>query len=207
MIRIVVADDHPVVRAGLLGILAADAELSVVGVAADGDAALEQVARALPDVAMLDLRMPGRDGVAVTREIVARGLPTRVLVLTTYVSMADVTAAIEAGALGYLLKDAPPADLFAAIRAVAAGKRALAAAVREMAGAAERGAARPLSAREMQVLALVARGESNKTLAAKLLISEATAKTHLLNIFEKLGVDDRTAAVTLAIQRGWLKLD
>jgi DNA-binding NarL/FixJ family response regulator len=207
VIRIVVADDHPVVRAGLLGILAADGELSVVGVASDGDAALEHVARATPDVAMLDLRMPGRDGIEVTREIVARGLATRVLVLTTYVSMADVKAALEAGALGYLLKDAPPAELFAAIRAVAAGKRAMAAAVREIAGAAERAATRALSAREMQVLALVARGESNKTLAAKLLISEATVKTHLLNIFEKLGVDDRTAAVTLAIQRGWLRLD
>lgn len=207
MIRIVVADDHPVVRAGLLGILAADAELSVVGVAADGDAALEHVVRAAPDVAMLDLRMPGRDGIAVTREIVARALPTRVLVLTTYVSIAEVNAALEAGALGYLLKDAPPAELFAAIRAVAAGKRTLAPAVREIVGTASRSAARPLSARELEVLALVARGESNKTLAAKLLISEATAKTHLLNIFEKLGVDDRTAAVTLAIQRGWLKLD
>jgi len=207
VIRIVVADDHPVVRAGLLGILAADGELSVVGVAADGEAALEHVARATPDVAMLDLRMPRRDGIEVTREIVARGLATRVLVLTTYVSMADVNAALEAGALGYLLKDAPPAELFAAIRAVAAGKRAMTAAVREIAGAAERAATRALSAREMQVLALVARGESNKTLGAKLLISEATVKTHLLNIFEKLGVDDRTAAVTLAIQRGWLKLD
>jgi len=195
------------VRTGLLGILAADGELSVVGVAADGDAALEHVARTTPDVAMLDLRMPRRDGIEVTREIVARGLATRVLVLTTYVSMADVNAALEAGALGYLLKDAPPAELFAAIRAVAAGKRAMTAAVREIAGAAERAATRALSAREMQVLALVARGESNKTLGAKLLISEATVKTHLLNIFEKLGVDDRTAAVTLAIQRGWLKLD
>jgi DNA-binding NarL/FixJ family response regulator len=207
VIRIVVADDHPVVRTGLLGILAADAELSVVGVAADGEGALEHVARTTPDVAMLDLRMPKRDGIAVTREIVARGLPTRVLVLTTYISMAEVNAALEAGALGYLLKDSPPADLFAAIRLVATGKRVLAPAVRELVATAGRSATRSLSARELEVLALVARGESNKTLAAKLLISEATAKTHLLNIFEKLGVDDRTAAVTLAIQRGWLKLD
>jgi DNA-binding NarL/FixJ family response regulator len=207
VIRLVVADDHPVVCTGLLGILAADPELSVVRVAADGVAALEHVERALPDVAMLDLRMPGLDGIEVTRRIAARGLSTRVLVLTTYASMADVVAALDAGAFGYMLKDARPAELFAAIRSVAAGRRAVAPAAQDAVDAAKRSSARALSAREIQVLSLVARGESNKTLAAKLVISEATAKTHLLNIFEKLGVDDRTAAVTLAIQRGLLRLE
>ena len=139
--------------------------------------------------------------------ILRRGLATRVLLLTTYASEGDVVAALDAGALGYLLKDAPPSELFAAIRAVADGRQALAEQVAALLRARDQNVTETLSPRELQVLALVARGESNKTLGAKLHISEATVKTHLLHIFAKLGVDDRTAAVTQAVERGFLRLE
>jgi DNA-binding NarL/FixJ family response regulator len=204
VIRVVVADDHPVVRAGLLGILAREPLVAIVGVAEDGPTAIETIARTSPDVALIDLRMPGKNGAEVAREVAQRGLCTRVLILTTYESDADVRAALLAGARGYVLKDALPKELSAAIRAVAEGRQALAPRIAAIWQAPGRTPPHALSPREVEVLRLVARGESNKTVGAALDISEATVKTHMLHIFSKLGVDDRTAAVTQAIQRGLL---
>jgi DNA-binding NarL/FixJ family response regulator len=207
-IRLLIADDHPVVRAGLQGMLAGQPDLLVVGEAGDGEEALAQAAALRPDVVLMDLRMPVLDGVGATRRLRAEQPAVRVLVLTTYDSDADILRAIEAGATGYLLKDAPREELFRAIRATARGQPLLSPAVaarlmKRAAGPAEE----PLSPRELAVLRLVARGESNKEIGARLHIGEATVKTHLLHAFGKLGVDDRTAAVTEALRRGLLTLD
>lgn len=206
-IRVLIADDHPVVRAGLLGMISAQADLLVVGEAESGAEAVALCATLSPDVVLMDLRMPGTDGVAATAQIRARHPRTHVLVLTTYDSDRDIVRAIEAGATGYLLKDVPREELFRAIRKTAKGQSELspsAAAVlmRRARGPREEG----LSLREAQVLRQVAAGQSNKEIAAHLRISEATVKTHLLNIFGKLAVDDRTAAVTVALRRGLLQL-
>uniref|UniRef100_UPI0034DF76AF LuxR C-terminal-related transcriptional regulator n=1 Tax=Streptomyces sp. PU-14G TaxID=2800808 RepID=UPI0034DF76AF len=162
-----------------------------------------------PDVVLMDLRMPGGGGVEAIAAIVRRGLPCKVLVLTTYDTDADTLPAIEAGASGYLLKDAPPRELFAAVRDVAAGRTVLSPAVasrlvdrvRDPRPAAERNA---LSAREREVLALVAKGTPNREIARLLFISEATVKTHLTHLYAKLGVNDRAAAVATAYGRGIL---
>jgi DNA-binding NarL/FixJ family response regulator len=207
-IRIVLADDHAMVRAGIAGLLGTQQDLTVVGEASSGDAAVALVERLRPDVLLCDLRMPAMDGVATLLELRRRELEVRVLVLTTYDTDADILRSIEAGATGYLLKEAPSEDLFRAVRDTAAGHTVLSPSVASRLVARTRGPARAsaLSPRELTVLDLVARGAINKHIARDLRISEATVKTHLLHIFEKLGVDDRTAAVTVALERGMLRL-
>jgi DNA-binding NarL/FixJ family response regulator len=206
-IRIVIADDHPIFRAGLQGLLSAQEDFEVVGEAANGREAIAVVRHAAPNVLLVDLQMPELDGLGAIREIRAVAPDTRILVLTTYDSDADILRAVEAGATGYLLKDTPREELFKAIRATARGDSVLSPSVAsKLIGRARGPMARALSAREIEVLALVARGVSNKIIAKDLRISEATVKTHLLHIFAKLGVDDRTAAVTAAMEKGVLRL-
>lgn len=204
--RVVVVDDHPVVRAGLVGLLAGEDDVEVVGEAADGAQALEVVAAVSPDVVLMDLRMPVLDGATATGRLLAANPGVRVVVLTTYESDADILRAVEAGAAGYLLKDASRADLIAAIRAAARGETVLAPSVatRLVDRMRRPHAADALSPRELEVLRLVARGLSNAEIGRELFISEATVKTHLLRAFAKLGVSDRTAAVTSAIAAGYL---
>ncbi len=207
-IRLLIADDHPVVRDGLRGMLAGQADLEVVGEAADGAEAVALAARLRPDVVLMDLRMPHMDGVAAIERIAAQEAAPRVLVLTTYDSDADILPAIEAGATGYLLKDAPREELFRAIRATARGESALAPTVAaRLVGRMRAPAEDKLSARELEVLALVARGANNREIGHQLCLSEATVKSHLIHIYGKLGVSDRTAAVTVALKRGILRLE
>jgi DNA-binding NarL/FixJ family response regulator len=207
-IRIVIADDHPVFRAGLQGLLSGQEDFQVVGEAANGREAVDMVCLASPDVLLVDLQMPELDGVHAIREIRNVAPKTRILVLTTYDSDGDILRAVEAGATGYLLKDTPREELFKAIRATARGDSVLSPTVAsKLVGRARAPVDRSLSAREIEVLRLVARGTSNKIIGKELRISEATVKTHLLHIFAKLSVDDRTAAVTAAMERGVLRLD
>jgi DNA-binding NarL/FixJ family response regulator len=206
-IRLVIADDHPVVRDGLRGMLAGQPGIEIVGEAATGAEAVALVARERPDVVLMDLRMPAMDGVAATGRIAAEHSGTHVLVLTTYDTDSDILRAVEAGATGYLLKDTPRQELFAAVRAAARGETVLAPAVAaRLVGHVRAPAEEVLTAREVELLALVAQGHTNGQAARRLYISEATVKTHLLHIFGKLGVDDRTAAVTTALERGLLRL-
>ncbi len=205
-IRLLIVDDHPVVRDGLRAILATQPDLEIIGEADTGATALARVADDVPDVVLMDLQMPTLDGVTAIAQIHAAHPGVHVLVLTTYETDADITAAIEAGATGYLLKDTPRADLFAAIRAAARGEAALSPAVATRVLGRLRGSPEALSAREIDVLTAVARGDSNKQVARALYISEATVKTHLLHIYTKLGVADRTAAVTTALSRGVIRL-
>lgn len=204
-IRLLVVDDHPVVRAGIVGLLAGEPDLEVVGEAADGAQACDLAAALQPDVVLMDLRMPVMDGTTATERILAATPTVRVVVLTTYETDADILRAVEAGATGYLLKDTPRDDLVAAVRAVAGGETVLAPSVARRLVAGVRNAAERLTARELEVLAAVARGGSNAQIGVELFISEATVKTHLLRIFAKLGVDDRTRAVTVALERGILQ--
>jgi DNA-binding NarL/FixJ family response regulator len=207
-IRIVIADDHPVFRAGLQGLLSGQDDFQVVGEAANGREAVAMVRHAAPDVLLVDLQMPELDGVHAIQEIRLVAPATRILVLTTYDSDGDILRAVEAGATGYLLKDTPREELFKAIRATARGDSVLSPSVASrLVGRARGPVDRSLSARELEVLRLVARGTSNKIIGKELRISEATVKTHLLHIFAKLSVDDRTAAVTAAMERGMLRLD
>ena len=206
-IRILLADDHPVVRDGLRGMLAGEDGFCVVGEAASGAEAVAVCDRERPDVVLMDLQMPEMDGATATAEITARFPETRVLVLTTYDTDADILRAVEAGATGYLLKDTPRERLFPAIQAAARGETVLAPAVAtRLVSRMRRPATEALTAREVEVLELVARGSSNADIAAALFISEATVKTHLLHTFAKLGVDDRTAAVVAALERGVIAL-
>ncbi|MEV8358835.1 response regulator transcription factor [Microbacterium sp. NPDC076895] len=207
MIRLLIADDHPVVRAGLAGLFADEEGFEVVGQAADGAQAVELAAREKPDVVLMDLRMPVLDGVSATASIVAAGSDApRVLILTTYESDDQILAAIEAGAAGYLLKAAPQDEIVAGIRLVATGQTALSPAVaaRLVSRMREPAASVTLTRREVDVLRLVARGRSNKLIGTDLGIGESTVKTHLLKIFDKLEVADRTHAVTVAMERGIL---
>ncbi len=208
-IRLLIVDDHPVVRTGLRHLFETEPGFSVTAEAADGLAAVEAVARDAPDIVLMDLQMPVMNGVDAIRKI--RALPSAppVLVLTTYDSDAQILSAVEAGAAGYLLKDAPRETLFAAVRSAVAGGAPLAPTVAARllhrlggAGAAQE----PLTARELDVVRLVAQGASNREIARDLRISEATVKTHLLHIFAKLGVADRTSAVTTALERGLIEL-
>lgn len=207
-VRIVIADDHPVVRTGLEGMLSAQPEFDVVGQAADGAEASRLATRLKPDVVLMDLRMPEVDGVAAIKEIKAQNPEVHVLVLTTYDSDADILRAVEAGATGYMLKDAPRDELFRAIEAASKGEPLLAPRVADRLMRRMREPERDkMSGREIEILELVARGKSNKDVAKTLHISEATVKTHLIHTFSKLGVDDRTAAVTAALERGILRLE
>ena len=202
-ISLLLVDDHPVVRDGLRGILTSDPEFDVVGEAADGAEALAGAAAARPDVILMDLRMPGVGGVAAIRSLAEAGIPARVLVLTTYDSDSDVVPALEAGATGYLLKDAPREELVRAIRSAARGDAILAPSVASRLVSQLRAPEQAtLSDRELEVLRLVAQGETNRGVAARLFSSEATVKTHLLHIYTKLDVNDRAAAVGAAYERG-----
>lgn len=204
-IRVLIVDDHPVVRDGLRGMLASEPDLEVVGDAANGDEAVARVTTFDPDVVLMDLRMPGGDGVAAIRTLTERDARARVLVLTTYDTDRDVLAAIEAGATGYLLKDAPREELFRAIRAAARGETVLAPSVAtQLLGRVRDPQPDVLTPRELDILRLVARGATNRDAAQQLFISEATVKTHLLHVYEKLGVNDRAAAVATAYDRGLL---
>ncbi|GAA4590826.1 DNA-binding NarL/FixJ family response regulator [Actinoplanes octamycinicus] len=205
MIRILLVDDHPVVRMGLRGMLDAEPDLTVIGEASDGAEGAELALRERPDIVLMDLRMPGADGVEATGRILAGDRDIKVMVLTTYESDRDILRAIEAGASGYLLKDASPAELADAVRAAARGETVLAPSVASTLVRQVRSPAPPaLSARETEVLKLVAAGLTNADIGKRLFISEATVKTHLLRVFNKLDVADRTAAVTTAMRHGLL---
>lgn len=205
MTRIVVVDDHPVVRAGLIALLSTRPGLEVVGEAGDGASALAVVGRERPDVVLMDLQLGADNGVQVTRELLRRDATARVLILTTYDTDADIVAAIEAGAAGYLLKDATPDALSAAVEAAARGEAVFAPAV--VGRLARRVVAPPteLTEREREVVALLAEGLSNRQIARRLFLSEATVKTHLVHVYEKLNVDNRTAAVAAARSSGVIR--
>ncbi|MCF6509216.1 response regulator transcription factor [Blastococcus sp. MG754426] len=205
MIRVVVVDDHPVVRGGLVGWLDAQDDLAVVGEAGDGLEALAVVAGTAPDVVLMDLRMPRMDGATATERLAASHPGVRVLVLTTYDTDADIVRAVEAGATGYLLKDVPLPQLADAVRAAARGETVLAPPVAaRLVSRLRAPAAEAPTARELEVLRGVARGLTNAEIGRELFIGEATVKTHLLRVFAKLGVDDRTRAVLVAVERGLL---
>jgi DNA-binding NarL/FixJ family response regulator len=223
-IRLLIVDDHPVVRDGLTGMFASAPDVEVVGQAGDGSEAVRLALATRPDVILMDLRMPGMDGVTAITELARQGHAARVLVLTTYDTDSYVLPAIEAGATGYLLKDVPRDELLRAVRAAAGGQAVLAPAVaarlmnrlREPSGGPQapshpgqdaRGHPgwEPLSQRELEILELVASGTTNREAAARLFISEATVKTHLLHIYAKLGVNDRAAAVAEGYNRGMLR--
>ncbi|UCM88207.1 response regulator [Streptomyces marincola] len=208
-ITLLIVDDHPVVRDGLRGMFASDPGFDVLGEAAGGAEGVELARRLDPDVVLMDLRMPAGGGVEAIAELTRRGARARVLVLTTYDTDSDTIPAIEAGATGYLLKDAPRDELFTAVRAAAEGRTVLSPAVASrLVGAVRNPGAPPaadtLSAREREVLALVAKGTANREIARELFISEATVKTHLTHVYRKLGVNDRAAAVAAAYDRGIL---
>lgn len=206
MVRVVVVDDHAVMRAGVVALLAAEPSIKIVGEAGDGRAALELVERHDPDVALLDLRMPVLDGVATTTEIVAGHASTRVLILTTYDTDEEIERAVEAGAIGYLLKDTTRQQLVDAIHAAARGETVLAPRVAEKLIAKLRKPAHvALTSREAEVLNGVADGLTNAEIGDRLVIAEATVKTHLLRLFAKLDVNDRTRAVVVALERGLLR--
>ena len=203
--RILIVDDHPVVRDGLRGMFQGDQDFAVVGEAADGAEAVRLAGELEPDVILMDLHMPGVDGATAIQQLVERGSRARVLVLTTYDTDADVVPALEAGATGYLLKDAPRAELVRAVRAAQKGESVLAPSVAtRLVSQLRSRSGDALSDRELEVLTLIAQGETNRGAAARLFISEATVKTHLLHIYEKLGVGDRAAAVAEAYERGLL---
>ena len=205
-IRLLIVDDHPVVRDGLSGMFSGDDGFEVIGEAANGVQAVTLACALEPDVILMDLRMPEMDGVAAIAELARRKVAARVLVLTTYDTDSDVVRAVEAGATGYLLKDSPRGDLLRAVRAAARGEAALSPSVATRLLSQVRAPAQePLSQREFEVLEMVARGATNREAAAKLFISEATVKTHLLHIYAKLGVSDRAAAVAEGFQRGLLR--
>lgn len=199
MIRVMLIDDHPVVRAGLRTILDAFPDISVVAEGADGEAALSAT-REEVDVVVCDIQMPGMDGITATRRLRAADGPP-VLILTTYDTQADIVAAVEAGALGYLLKDAPEQALHDAVVATSAGRRTLAPEVADALAERMSRPAEALSAREIEILRALETGAGNRELAKMLFISEATVKTHLVHIFQKLGVGTRTAAITAARER------
>jgi DNA-binding NarL/FixJ family response regulator len=207
MIRLLIADDHPVVRDGLSGMFAAEPGFEVVGQAGDGAEAIRLAEELRPDVILMDLQMPGVNGLAAISELTERGLTARVLVLTTYDTDGYVVPAIEAGATGYLLKDAPRDELLRAVRSAADGTSVLAPSVANTLMNHVRTPPKPeiLSPRELEVIQLVAAGNTNREIAAHLFISEATVKTHLLNIYAKLAVPDRASAVAEAFRRGLLK--
>ncbi|MFI6797784.1 response regulator [Streptosporangium canum] len=205
MLRLMIVDDHPVVREGLRGMLEADPGITVVGEAASGDEAVARAGELRPDVILMDLRMPDGDGVSATGRILAERPESRVIVLTTYETDQDIVRAVEAGAAGYLLKDTSRADLLAAIVSAARGETVLSPSVATRLVTRMRApVSESLSPREAEVLSLVARGLTNAQIGKELFISETTVKTHLLRVFGKLGVSDRTAAVTTALDRGLL---
>ena len=205
MIRLLIADDHPVVRAGLRALFATEPDLDVVGEAATGVEAIDQ-SRSGVDIVLMDLQFgTGIQGAEATRRIRDVDGAPHVLVLTNYDTDADILGAVEAGASGYLLKDAPPAELIAAVRAAARGESALAPRVAGRLEARQNASDEAMSSREAEVLGLVADGLSNRDIARALFLSEATVKSHLVHIFAKLQVSSRTAAVASARERGYIR--
>ncbi|MEU4549896.1 response regulator transcription factor [Nonomuraea dietziae] len=199
-LRLMIVDDHPVVRDGLRGMFDGLSDIEVVAEAGDGHAALAMAESARPDVVLMDLRMPGLDGVGAIRRLRADRPEIRVIVLTTYDSDEDVSRALAHGVVGYLLKDAPREDLHRAVRTAAQGRPMIAPSITsKLLGLREQVEPSP---RELEVLRLVAAGAGNKEIARRLLISETTVKTHLRHVFGKLGVDNRAAAVVTAMKRG-----
>ncbi|WP_454117866.1 response regulator [Microbacterium lacticum] len=208
MIRIVVADDHPIVRTGIIALFAPEDDIDVVAEAATPDEAVAAAERMSPDVVLMDLQFgasANSGGADATRRIRALDAAPYVLVLTNYDSDRDILGAVEAGASGYLLKDAPPHELITAVRAAAAGESALAPVIATRLMDRMRAPQASMSARELQVLELVAAGRSNSDIAAELFVSDTTVKSHLAHIFTKLGVSSRTAAVSRARERGLLR--
>lgn len=208
MIRILIADDHPIVRSGLKAILASQPDFELVADADNGSTAVTLSANLRPDVILIDLQMPIMDGLTAIKQIRLNQPEINILVLTTYDTDADIIPALEAGATGYLLKDTPPEELFRAIRSASLGEKVLAPAItaRLMDRLSSR-TEKSLSGREIEVLELASRGDSNKDIATKLHITEATVKSHFVHIFDKLGVADRTAAVTVALEKKIIRLD
>ncbi|MFI0909036.1 response regulator [Streptomyces abikoensis] len=207
-IRVLLVDDHPVVRRGLRAMVDDLPDVTAVGEAADGAEALRLLDEGVrPDVVLMDLQMgTGMHGVEATRRITARPRPPAVLILTTYSTDADILAAVEAGATGYLLKDAPPEEVAAAVHAAARGETVLAPPVAARLLGRVRAGGRPaLSPRETEILGLVAEGLANRQISKRLFISEATVKTHLVHIYDKLGVDSRTAAVAAGLAAGLIR--
>lgn len=204
--RLFLVDDHPVVRAGLAALVDGEDDMEVVGQADNANAAVSGVRDAKPDVVLMDIQLgDGPDGVAVAEELLRLPDPPRVLVLTTYESDADVRRAVEAGATGYLLKACPPEELFAAIRAAARGESALSPKVAMRVMDQVRSGRPALTGRESEIVSLLAEGLGNRQIAQRLYVTEATVKTHLVHIFAKLGVDNRTAAVAVAVQQGLIR--
>ena len=204
-IRVLTADDHPVVRAGIAAMLANEADIQLIGEVGDGRAAAERYERDRPDVMLMDLRMPRCDGVTAIRAIVAAHPDARIVALTTYDGDADIHRALDAGACGYLIKDMLGEQLVSAIRVAASGKRVIPPEVASR--LAEFVPRVDLTAREVEVLRLVAKGLRNRDIARVLERTEETIKVHIKHVMEKLGVADRTEAVTLALQRGIIHLD
>ncbi|MDH4307941.1 MAG: response regulator transcription factor [Acidimicrobiia bacterium] len=206
-IRVVVADDHPIVRQGLVALLANEPDIEVVADVADGRAAVSAVLAEEPDVVLMDLRMPEMDGVEATRAVRARRPGVAVLVVTTYDTDEAIVRAVEAGAAGYMLKDSPTDALVDAVRRAAAGETVLAPPITKRLNDRDRRVSPyALTSREIDVLRAVAGGNTNAEIAASPFISEATVKTHLIHIFEKLAVSDRAAAVARAYERGFLSI-
>jgi NarL family two-component system response regulator LiaR len=219
-IRVLVADDHAIVRKGICALLATEAHIEVVGEAADGQAVIEQAARLEPDVVLMDLVMPGVDGLEATRQITAHRPETRILVLTSFAGVDKIMPAIKAGALGYLLKDSDPEVLVESIRQVYCGNSSLHPSVaralleevahptdKEESADAYKGPVEALTEREVEVLRLVARGWSNQSIADELTISEATVRTHVSHILAKLDLTSRTQAALYALRKGWASLE
>ncbi len=211
-IKILIADDHPVVREGLFAMLSREPDFKVVGEAKDGAEAVDKARRLNPDVVLMDLRMPELDGVEAMRQIRSTNPDIKFIILTTYSDDEYIFSGIEAGARAYLLKDAPREELFKAIRAVYKGESLIQPVVAsrlidrftELSRKVPSG--EQLTERETEILQLMARGAANKEISAQLSISESTVKTHISNIFQKLGVNDRTEAVTQALKRGIIRL-
>jgi DNA-binding NarL/FixJ family response regulator len=206
-IQILIADDHPVVRSGLVSLLNSQPEFEVVAAAENGETAISLALANTPDVILMDLQMPVLDGLAAIQQIRAQQPDARIIVLTTYDTDADIMPALQAGAIGYLLKDAPPEALFDAIQSAARGEvtyapKVAAKITRHLINTPKQ----TLSNREVEVMELAAQGNSNKAIANKLHITEATVKSHFVHIFTKLGVDDRTEAVTVALKRKIIRL-
>lgn len=206
-IRVVVADDHPIVRQGVVALLAGEPDIEVVADVADGRAALSAVLAEEPDVVLMDLRMPEMDGVEATRAVRARRPDIAVLVVTTYDTDEAIVRAVEAGAAGYMLKDSPTEDLVDAVRRAAAGETVLSPPItKRLVERTHKVSPDALTSREIDVLREVANGNTNAEIAKRLYVSEATVKTHLIHIYDKLAVSDRAAAVARAYERGFLSI-
>jgi DNA-binding NarL/FixJ family response regulator len=207
MIRLVVVDDHPVVRHGLVSMLGYEKDLQVIGEAANGQDAIKVILEQKPDVTLLDLRMPGLSGIDVLKQVHAQLPHARFLVLTTYDTDEYIIPALSNGAQGYLLKDTSPDELIRAIHSIAQGGAALESGVaaRFLENVSGQKTSEDLSERELEVVRLLVSGASNKSIAAQLDLSENTVKTHLSHIFDKLNVQSRAEAVSVALQRGVIR--